>query len=343
LTLRAEGIEVEGLEVQGVGSGNEFYEPDAAVWLEGCHRCVVRGLRAEGVTAGVRIENSNEVLVQGSVLSGSLEAPGILVYRSHRTHLLENRVDGFLDNLYLEYGQEARVVNNRLEGAGRYGLHLMFMYRTQVEGNQVRANRVGSAIMHGAENRVANNTFAREVGPLRYGLLLQEEWGSILTGNWFTGNTIGLLSQDSRDTRLKGNRFDANGTALLFARDTDQNTLKAQANKFMGNLYDVAVDDPAARIELSGNRYDRASPLPVPHLPSSSFAMLATRQPDLSLFALSPGILLWEAAENRVPGLRLLTLVDREAQPTEPTGFGIGLWALALGVLSLLGVLWLRR
>lgn len=228
-----------------------------------------------------------------------------------------------------------------MEGAGRYGLHLMFTYQAQVLGNHSWRNRVGSALMHGAENRVENNTFAEEVGPLRYGLLLQEEGQTVLRGNRFAKNTIGLLSLDSRDSLLKENRFEANGTALLFARDTDQNSLGATGNIFVGNLHDLAVDDPRAKVELKGNAFDRASPLPIPHLPSSSFALLATRQPDLSLLALSPGMLLWEAAEARVPGLRMLALADPEAEPVAPSSsMAPGLLGLAL--LGLLVALWLR-
>lgn len=58
----------------------------------------------------------------------------------------------------------------------------------------------------------------------------------------------------------------------------------------------------------------------MPHLPSSSFALLSARQPDLSLFALSPGVLLWEAAEARVPGLRLLALADLGPSPCPHPG-----------------------
>jgi len=341
LTLAAPGILVEDLRINNVGPGDDFYEPDAALVLTGCTGCLVRGLVAEGVTGGIRVEDSNQARIENTVLVGTGKAPGLQTYRSDEVVLKGNRISGFLDNLYVEYGERVRVEDNRVEGAGRYGLHLMFTYQAQVLGNHSWRNRVGSALMHGAENRVENNTFAEEVGPLRYGLLLQEEGQTMLRGNRFAKNTIGLLSLDSRDSLLKENRFEANGTALLFARDTDQNSLGATGNIFVGNLHDLAVDDPRAKVELKGNAFDRASPLPIPHLPSSSFALLATRQPDLSLLALSPGMLLWEAAEARVPGLRMLAMADPEAEPVAPSSsMAPGLLGLAL--LGLLVALWLR-
>lgn len=342
LTLSAPGIVVENLEVRNVGPGDDFYEPDAAIVLYKCEGCVVRGLRAQGVTGGIRVEQSNRVRIEDSLLQGTRRAPGLQTYRSDEVVLRGNQITGFLDNLYVEYGERVVVEDNRVEGAERYGLHLMFTYQAQVRGNQSSGNRVGSAIMHGAENRIEANRFAQEVGPLRYGLLLQEEWQTVLRHNRFEQNTIGLLSLDSRDTRLEDNRFIANGTALLFARDADQNTLSASGNAFVGNLYDLAVDDPRAKVVLEGNTYDRAAPLPVPYLPSSSFALLAVRQPDLSLFALSPGVVLWEAAEARVPGLRLLALADLQARPAPQPAAGIAPALVGLALVSLLGGVWLR-
>lgn len=342
LNLTAPGIVVENLEVQNVGQGDDFYEPDAAVALYQCEGCVVRGLRARGVTGGIRVEKSNQAVVENCELVGTQAAPGLQTYRSDEVVLRGNRIQGFLDNLYVEYGERVVVQDNRVEAGERYGLHLMFTYQAQIRGNHSRGNRVGSALMHGAENRVEDNTFAREVGPLRYGLLLQEEWKTVLKNNRFVESTIGLLSLDSRDTLLEQNRFENNGTALFFARDTDQNSLLATENVFVGNLQDVAVDDPRAKVSLRDNAFDRAAPLPVPHLPSSSFSLLSTRQPDLSLFALSPGVLLWEAAEAKVPGLRLLALADPEARPVPPPATPITPGLLGLALLSLLGGLWLR-
>ncbi|MBO1437830.1 NosD domain-containing protein [Meiothermus sp. CFH 77666] len=342
LTLSAPGVVVENLEIRNTGKGDDFYEPDAAVALHQCEGCVVRGLRARGVTGGIRVEQSNRAVVENCDLGGTQAAPGLQTYRSDEVVLRGNRIQGFLDNLYVEYGERVVVEGNRVEAGERYGLHLMFTYQAQVRGNHSQGNRVGSALMHGAENRVKHNTFAREVGPLRYGLLLQEEWKAVLKNNRFVESTIGLLSLDSRDTLLEQNHFDRNGTALFFARDTDQNSLLATENVFVGNLQDVAVDDPKARVSLRGNAFDRAAPLPVPHLPSSSFSLLSTRQPDLSLFALSPGVMLWEAAEAKVPGLRLLALADPEARPVTPPAISVAPGLLGLALLSLLGGLWLR-
>ncbi|WP_051195634.1 right-handed parallel beta-helix repeat-containing protein [Meiothermus rufus] len=342
LQLTAEGIVVEGLTIRNTGPEDDFYEPDAAVWLWKCQNCRLEGLKAHGVPSAVRLEQSSGVQIRHSHFSGTGQAPGITAFRSDDLEIAHNTLEGFLDNLYVEYGERVRLEGNRLSRAGRYGLHLMFTYQAHLQGNHLEGNQVGSALMHGAQNRLVDNTFTQEVGPLRYGLMLQEEWQSELLGNRFWRNTIGLLSLDSRETRLLNNTFQHNGTGLLFARASDRNTLWARGNTFVGNLYDLAMDDPQARLHLEGNAFDRASPLPIPYLPSSSFALLAARQPDLSLLALSPGVLLWEAAEAQVPGLRLLELADFQAQPAPRSASGINLWGVGLALLALGGSLWLR-
>lgn len=109
LTLSAPGIVVENLEVQSVGQGDDFYEPDAAVALYRCEGCVVRGLRARGVTGGIRVEKSNQAVVENCDLEGTQAAPGLQTYRSDDVVLRGNRIQGFLDNLYVEYGERVVV------------------------------------------------------------------------------------------------------------------------------------------------------------------------------------------------------------------------------------------
>ena len=85
-------------------------------------------------------------------------------------------------------------------------------------------------------------------------------------------------------------------------RDKGASALRFEGNRFRGNVYDLAIDDPEANTMMRKNRYDRVRLLDLdangaadlPYLPSSSYALFASRQTDLSLFALGPGILLWE-------------------------------------------------
>ncbi len=354
LVLAAPGIAVEGLTVQNVGKESDFYAPDAAVWLIDCQACRVEGLRAEDVTTGVRIEASPGAVVQGAYLTGTREGPGITVYDSPRFALHESYVANFLDGIYLEYADGAAVLGNEVAKSWRYGLHLMFSRDVELAYNLVRDNRVGSALMYGRNAHYHHNVMRGHRGPLAFGLLVQEQADSCFEHNIVTENTVGMLIISASDNTFRSNEVAHNGFAFVIQRAPGEGASSAllSDNRFFGNLYDVAVDDPEASVALHGNSYDRASPLDLrgdgvsdlPYVPSSSYALLASRQPDLTLFALSPGMLLWEQAEAKVPGLRLMTLADHAAKrlvvevpETSSRWAGLLLVVLALGVWR-----WLR-
>ncbi|WP_456414831.1 NosD domain-containing protein [Oceanithermus profundus] len=352
LVLAAEGIAVEGLEVRRVGRGSDFYAPDAAVWLVDCPECTVRGLKAVGVTTGVRAEDSPRVRVEDCELQGLGDAPGITLYRTPGARVQGNRVEGFLDGIYLEHASGSRALENVSRGSRRYGFHLMFSRDVEVAGNRVEQGRVGSAVMYGARAWVHDNVFAGHVGPLAFGLLVQEQSESRFERNRVTGNTVGMLVVSSPDDVFRANDLFDNGFGVLVRRERDKgaSALRFEGNRFRGNVYDLAVDDPEAKVAMRRNRYDRVRPLDLdgdgaadlPYVPSSSYALLTSRQPDLSLFALGPGMLLWERVEGRVPALRFMTLADAAPLPLAREGrpFAGFAWILALAGLG--GGLWLR-
>ncbi|MDZ7706850.1 MAG: hypothetical protein U5J97_02945 [Trueperaceae bacterium] len=134
--------------------------------------------------------------------------------------------------------------------------------------------------------------------------------------------------------------------------DATASAVRLRGNRFTGNVADVAVDDPDASVRLEGNAFDAASRLDrdgdgisdVPYLPTSSFALLTSRTPDLSLFALSPGVTLWEAAEASVPALRMATLHDPAPRPVARSGErpasapGIASSVLVVAIAAMIGV-----
>lgn len=315
LSLLAPGIRVKGLKVVGAGPEEDFFEPHAAIYLKGCEACLLEGVEVEGAPTAVRVEDSPRARVRGLKARGLGPSPGVLVYRSPEAVVEASALTGYMDAVYVEYSPGMRIQGNLLEKNGRYGFHVMFSWEARVEANLSRENAVGNAVMHGAANLVAKNQLLDHKTPIGYGLLVQDERETRVEGNLILGNTLGLVLLDAKGVAVRANRFLENGTALRITRERGENAAEVGGNAFLGNLYDLLVDDPEAKARVVGNAYDRAPGLPVPHLPTSSFALLLARQPELSLFALSPGVVLWESAEAQVPGLRLLSLVDPEPRP----------------------------
>lgn len=339
LSLLAPGIRVRGLKVVGAGSEEDFFEPDAAIYLKACQACLLEDVAVEGAPTAVRVEDSPGAVIRGLRAQGLGQSPGVLVYGSPGARVEGSWLRGYMDAVYVEYSPGMRIVGNRLEDNGRYGFHVMFSWQVEVADNRSWNNGIGNAVMHGAQNLVRGNRLFGHKSPVAYGLLVQEENQTEVRENLFSENTLGLVLMDAAQVRVRENRFQENGTALRITREKGGNSAWVEGNAFMGNLYDLLVDDPEAKAQVVANAYDRAPALPVPHLPTSSFALLLAQQPELSLFALSPGVVLWEAAEAQVPGLRLVALADPQAAPVAwEARFG-GLWAF-LGLLG--GVLWWR-
>lgn len=320
LILAAPGIAVHGLAVRDAGSVADLYAPDAAAWLVGCDGCRLTDLDAAGTPAGLRIEDSSDVQIVGARLRGSPGGPGVTAYHADRLTLDDVRVDGFLDGLYIERSDDVRIDGAVVDGARRYGLHVMFGAGLQVRDSVVRDGGVGSAVMYGRDALLERNRFEGHEGPLAYGLLVQEMTGTIVRGGALRGNTVGAMVVSAPGVVVENVEISGSGTGLLVRRTPDAATsaVRLHGNRFTGNVADVAVDDADASVRLEGNAFDAASPLDrngdgvsdVPYLPTSSFALLASRTPDLSLFALSPGVTLWEGAEASVPALRMATLHD---------------------------------
>ncbi len=320
LVLAAPGIRVEGLNVEGSGPVDDLYTPDAAFWLLGCVACVLDGVSSVNARSAVRAEGSWAAQVTGASFLGAQGSPAVTVFDSPGFGLENTVVNGFLDGIYIEKSDSASVISSEFVGAGRYALHVMFSRDTLLEGNTVRGGQVGSAAMYGRGLLARGNRFEGHVGPLAFGLLLQELEEAVVVGNQFDGNTVSMLVVSAPDVRVEANDVSGSGFGMLVQRTRSGpvSGVVVEGNRFHGNVSDIAVDDPEAALRVHGNQFESASRLDldgdgvsdVPHLPSSSFDMLASRQPDLSLFALSPGVILWQTAEASVPALRLATLQD---------------------------------
>jgi nitrous oxidase accessory protein len=325
LTVRADDVQLRSLEIVDVGANPDLYAPDAAVAILNANRVTVDGLQALDVTAGVWIENAADVTLRALNLRGTSTGPGVTAYQTPNLQVEGGRIEGFLDGVYIERANGASVRALSLHDHTRYGLHVMFSVNVTLEANTVSGGGVGSAVMYGRGSRVLGNTFAGHVGAMAFGLLLQEEQNTQVAGNHLERNSVGALLIAASGTELSENTFERNGAAVLFDRtpigsSADPSRVALAGNRFQANAADVAVADPDAALALSGNHFDRATPLDLnrdgvldlPHLPTSGFAAAAAQIPDLMLFAYGPGIELWRRLEAAVPGLRQATFADRE-------------------------------
>ena len=90
------------------------------------------------------------------------------------------------------------------------------------------------------------------MGPLAFGLLVQELEEAVVVGNQFEGNTVSMLVVSAPDVRIEGNEVSGSGFGMLVQRTRTGpvSGVVVEGNRFRGNVSDIAVDDPEAALPL---------------------------------------------------------------------------------------------
>jgi nitrous oxidase accessory protein NosD len=123
---------------------------------------------------------------------------------------------------------------NRAQGSD-YGVWAGYSFETVIAANCFASNRVGIAIEHGQNNRIAANRFEGE--PTAIALwadpLEPSDWGYPkvrdtrsrgveIRGNWFANHRVAVRARATRDLRVAGNRVSAVDSLLVLDDSTRQ-------------------------------------------------------------------------------------------------------------------------
>src|SRR5690606_13612758 len=135
--------------------------------------------------------NELRAITKGEAGSGN----GIHLWSSRGITIAENRITGHRDGVYLEFSHENEILGNVSEGNLRYGLHFMYSNDCGYDDNIFRDNGSGVAVMYAKNVAMKGNRFERNWGGAAYGLLLKEISDSRLEGNVFERNTTALLAE----------------------------------------------------------------------------------------------------------------------------------------------------
>jgi nitrous oxidase accessory protein len=382
LEIAASRVTVENLAIRR--SGNEVNTGDAAVRVSGGTGVVLRRISARDVLYGIYVERAESLTVAESHLTGRVRpldesgfGNGIHLWYSHDALLRGNTVERFTDAIYLSFANRTRVIGNRLQENGRYGLHTMYCQESQLERNRFAWNVAGCAIMFSNGLRVTNNDFVHNRGSRTYGLLLRDCSAGTFTGNRFSDNTIAVFMDNSNRNVIRENLVQDNGWGLfIFSSCAGNETTR---NLFINNDYPVALDmrrsDNRFDDGTHGNFWSENAPYDldadgvsdVPYSPVSAFAFISKQYPDLALLAKSPAVAAITVAERVFPALRPSEIVDGRpfVSPASAAGgerFGSGMeddalpeavrarieWTAAAGFAGLmfagfLGMIWGRN
>jgi nitrous oxidase accessory protein len=233
ITVAADSVTLDGFTVRG--SRRLMDRDDAAVKLERCVGCAIRGLAVRDPLHGIYLLESHGVTLEGNDIVGaedlteSARGNGIHLFNSGGNRLLHNRVHATRDGIYFSFASGNLVAGNEVTGA-RYGLHYMYSDDNRFEDNAFAENAAGAAVMFSKRIVLRRNRFLRHIGYRAYGLLLQTGEDILAEENRFEANLTALFLDGSLRNTFRGNLIAGNGIGIDLLASAEQNT-------FTGNVF----------------------------------------------------------------------------------------------------------
>ena len=214
--------------------------------------------------------------------------------------------------------KNSSIISNVSHGNLRYGLHFMFSDDDAYHHNTFEDNGAGVAVMYSKNINMTGNFFRYNWGPTSYGLLLKDINYSLITGNQFIGNTVGIQMENANKLRIEGNNFSRNGWAMRLMGNCESDTITR--NSFMGNSFDLATNSSGTGNfnVLAENYWDKYKGYDlnrdrigdVPYRPVSLFSMFVENVPPAVVLLNSFLINLLDEVERKLPSLIPVTLID---------------------------------
>lgn len=319
--VEADDVTIRGLVLKNVPTS--FVNDLAAIKVERSKNCVIEDNRIEQGFFAIWIGKSEGCRVAGNSIeaykeSESYAGNGIHLWYCRDITVENNRIMGHRDGIYFEFVEDSHIEGNHSEDNLRYGLHFMYSDRCRYEDNLFRDNGAGVAVMYTEYVEMVNNRFVRNWGSAAYGLLLKDIYDSVVTGNTFEENTIGIYSENSTRVDVDSNSFRNNGWGVKVMANSNDNVFTR--NNFTGNSFDVTTNSQQNPNTFRGNYWDKYSGYDlnrdgvgdVPYRPVRLFAYMVEQNGPSIILMRSLFVQLLEAAERVIPTITPETLVDEQ-------------------------------
>lgn len=329
LTIRADSVTVRGLTIRHVVPSS-VGDP-AGIRVEGARGCRIEDNTLLDTFFGIYLAKVNGCVVRHNRIRGSgrlesLNGNAVHAWSSEALLIEDNDLTGHRDGVYFEFVTGAEVVGNRSTGQMRYGLHFMFSHGCRYRGNLFARNRAGVAVMYTRDVVMEANRFEDTWGSGAYGLLLKDIRDSRLSGNRFQNNSTALFAEGTIRVTIEGNEFLGNGWGAQVMADADETVLRH--NRFERNAFDLASNSRNAASTVTENYWDRYHGYDldrdgigdVPYAPVRLFALIVQQNRPALILLRSLFVSLLETAEKIAPVLTPKGLVDRRPLMRWPAG-----------------------
>lgn len=262
IRVRAENVRIEALTIRN--SGLNLSKDEAGIHSTGGGLVIV-GNRIESCLHGIYLREVTEATIRNNTIVGATgealepvfdaltqgtphadgvdfcavaqldenrRGNGIHLFSSTKVQIENNRIARTRDGIYFSFSDDCVVADNHVSET-RYGLHYMYSDDNRFHGNHFTRNAAGAALMYSGELTVEENEFSGNRGTRAYGMLLQSVDDSVMRGNVFANNTVGIYAENSQRNTFAANRIVGNYIGLRMGGSSADNVMTE--NVFLRN------------------------------------------------------------------------------------------------------------
>jgi len=328
LVVEGPGVVIDNLEIRG--SGDDLRGPDSCIWVgpAGVGTVVVDSELSDCLFGIWLHEVRGARLEKNHIIGRPEERPpskgnGIHLFDSEQLVVSGNTVEGARDGIYVSATEDSVIRGNQISDQ-RYGIHYMFSYDNVIEDNVANNNSGGIALMESRGLTVTGNTASHNK---RQGILFRDVQYSAIKRNTVEFNGEGLFFFSSLDNQIEDNWIAGNQVGAKIWAGTERNEVRG--NAFIGNrqqvFYISSFDqnwEPNYWSDYMGWDQDSDGHGDRPYRNDAFMAQLLHRYPQAVLLLSSPTIEILSQLQNRLPSLRVATVVDERPLVSRPPRAG---------------------
>jgi nitrous oxidase accessory protein len=317
--VRADGVTVEGFEIDGRGGG-DLSRDSAGVHTAG-RDTTLRDILIHDTLFGVYLLRASGAAVLRCRIRGIPGKPpgekgsGIHAYDLEGFRFEDNEIADVRDGLYLQNASRGEIRHNTASRV-RYGLHYMFSDDNLFEDNLFEQGDAGTAIMYSERIVFRRNRFLRNRGFASVGLLFQACDDVLAEDNLVADNARGVFIEGSHRILLRRNVVAGSDVAVVLFDPSGGH--RFEGNSFVGNLSPLELVARRTDTVFSGNYWSGHEALDLdgdgradrPYRLSSVFDHFRGRLTAADLLSDSFAAAAIGAAERTFPVLRLVPVED---------------------------------
>lgn len=353
LTVRNSGDDLSGPDacihlaktaVGAVIKDNHVVATGFGIWVHQVKGGEITGNRVVGAVEGHR----------------SMRGNGIQLFDSEGLLVAHNDVSGGRDGIYVSATEHSQILDNRLSGT-RYGIHYMYSYDNTLRRNEARDNGSGIALMGSRRLTVTDNICTQNenhgllLRDVQYttvernhlqangeGLFLYSSTDNTLRDNRIVANTVGAkVWAGSKRNVVTGNIFAGNRRQVFYVSTQDliwgdafeKGAASVEGTVATGDRPDLpgALASAAASDHQPGNLWsdylgwdqDGDGVGDRPYRVDSFSTQLVHQYPAAALLLRSPALELLTHLQERMPLMRVSTVVDVRPLVRRPSAGGL--------------------